>query len=377
MKKHKKKSKIPDYNEEIENEKLEKFQNAKIYFDRMEIFKSMLSDKHKVMALESIPEEERHLYLHHIKSADAIMSVFDKYSQNVDKERVFEFLTTRLKGNADKYLQLLSMVDFKVKLNPEIPVIKLNNLNVLNIDMLSNIQKNVSDYYNMKFKLNERAYDKIEYTFGEMCAIMMKLQELTAGIDPNASEMDKFSIIYERMTSMITYDHDCITKTNILEDIRERELEARDYDSASKTYEKFLEARRDAAGLFGGLVNGKAICAGYSMILHEALQYVGIKSKYIEGHPKYDSQIKHAHAWNQVKIEGKWYNVDSTWDAGNLQQIGFWRFALLDDKAFKKSHIDFPYVYSEHYPCTDPKNQLFGPESRLETKGGLDKWKLI
>ena len=40
MKKHKKKSKIPDYNEEIENEKLKKFQNAQSEFDRLEIFKS-------------------------------------------------------------------------------------------------------------------------------------------------------------------------------------------------------------------------------------------------------------------------------------------------------------------------------------------------
>lgn len=370
MKKHKKKLKIPDYNEEIENEKLKKFENANSEADKMEIFKSMLSDKHKVAALDLIPEEERHLYLHHIKSADAIMSVFDKYSSSIDKGKVFEFLTTRLKGNADKYLQLLSMVDFKVKLNPEIPIIKLNNLNVLNIDLLLNIQRNVTDYYNMKFKLNERTFDKNEYSFNEMSAIIIKLEELTAGIDPNASEMDKFATIYERMTNTITYDHECIRKTDRLEAKRKKELEEKDYESSDKTYKEFLAARRNAGGLYGGLVDGKAICSGYAIILHEALQYVGIKSKYIEGFPEYNSDDKHGHAWNQVKIDNKWYNVDSTWDAGNLQNVGYWRYALLDDKTFKKSHGMYPRIYSKHYPCTDPTNQLLVPDKRSERSGG-------
>lgn len=370
MKKHKKKSKFPDYNEEIENEKLKKFQNATNDLERVEVFKSMLSDKHKVAALDLISEEDRYLYLHHIKSADAIMSVFDKYSSNVDKERVFEFLTTRLKGNSDKYLQLLSMVDFKVKLNPEIPVIKLNNLNVLNIDMLFDMQNNVTNYYNMKFKLNENVFDKNEYSYNEMCAIIIKLQELTAGIDPNASEMDKFATIYERMTNTITYDYECVRKTDKLEEKRKKELDEEDYVAASKTYKELLAERRDAGGLYGGLVNGKAICSGYAIILHEALQYVGIKSKYIEGYPEYNSKEKHGHAWNQVKIDGKWYNVDSTWDAGNLQTVGYWRYALLDDKTFKRSHAAFPKIYTKHYPCTDPTNQLLVPGKRSERNGG-------
>lgn len=370
MKKHKKKSKIPDYNEEIESKKLEEFKNAQSNSDRMDIFKSMLSDKHKVAVLVSIPEEERYLYLHHIRSVEAIMSVFDKYSGNVDKARVFEFLTTRLKGNADKYLQLLSMVDFKVKLNPEIPIIKLNNLNVLNIDLLLNIQRNVTNYYNMKFKLNERTFDKNEYSFNEMSAIIIKLEELTAGIDPNASEMDKFATIYERMTNMITYDYGCLRKTDKLEKRRKKELDEKDYVAADKTYKEFLAERRDAGGLYGGLEKGKAICSGYAIILHEALQYIGIKSKYIEGYPEYNSGEKHGHAWNQVKIDGKWYNVDPTWDAENLQIEGVWRYALLDDKTFKRSHSAFPRIYTQHYPCTDSTNQLLVPGKRSERNGG-------
>ena len=370
MKKHKKKLKIPDYNKEIENEKLEKFQNAISDLDRMEIFKSMLSDNHKVAALNFIPEEERYLYLHHIKSEDAIMAVFDKYSDDIDKANVFEFLTTRLKGNSDKYLRLLAMVNFKVRLNPEIPVIKLNNLNVLNVDLLLNIQKNVVDYHNIKFKLNERTYDKNKYSFNEMSAIIIKLQELTAGIYPNFSEMDKFAIIYERMTNAITYDYDCIRKTDKLREKEEKETKARDYKAAAKTHEELLAARRNAGGLYGGLVDGKAICSGYAIILHEALQYVDVKSKYIEGYPDYNSNEKHGHAWNQVKIDGKWYNVDSTWDAGNLQSVGYWKYALLDDKTFKRSHGAYPRIYTKHYPCTDPTNQLLVPDKRSERNGG-------
>ena len=222
----------------------------------------------------------------------------------------------------------------------------------------------------MKFKLNERTYDRNKYSFSEMSAIIIKVQELTAGIDPNTSEMDKFATIYERMTNTITYDHECIRKTDKLKAKEENETKAHDYVAAAKTHEEFLAARRDAGGLYGGLVKGKAICSGYSIILHEALQYVGIKSKYIEGQPNFNSNVKVAHAWNQVKIDGKWYNVDVTWDAGNLQTIGYWKYALLDDKEFKKSHKDFPNIYTKHYPCTDPKNQLLMPDRNSAVKGG-------
>ena len=61
-----------------------------------------------------------------------------------------------------------------------------------------------------------------------MCAIMIKLQELTAGIEPNDSEREKFATIYERMTNTITYDHECVRKTDKLKAKREKVAKAKE-----------------------------------------------------------------------------------------------------------------------------------------------------
>lgn len=367
MKKHKKRDKTPVYDNEIEFEKLRKFEAASSDAERMSIYKTFLADDYRVAALECIPKEKRYKYIPFIKSVDSTMEVINKFEDIDEKRAVLYYVTSTLKGNSDKYLRLLAQAGCRVASNQEMSVIKLNNLNAISIDLLSDIQKNVIDYGSMKFKLNEESFDDTEYTFAELSAIMIKMEELTAGIDPNASEMDKFATIYERMTNSITYDHDCIRRTDKLEARRKKEWNDKDYTAAGKTTGEIKQERREAAGLYGGLVNGKAICAGYAMILHEALQYVGIKSKYLEGYPLDGT---HGHAWNQVKIDGKWYNVDSTWDAGNLRTIGYWKYALLDDKTFRRSHGKYERMSTKKYPCKDPSNQIIVPGSLSAREGG-------
>lgn len=366
MKKHKKRDKTPAYDNDLEFEKLKKFENATSDQERMTIYKTFLADEYRVAAIEFISEDERYKYIPFIRSVDSIVEALNKYEDINKKRFALMYVTSTLKGNGDKYLQLLARADCEFISNREIPVVKLNNLNAINIDLLSDIQKNVVDYPNMKFKINEKNFDDTEYSFAELSAIIIKLQELTVGIDENMSEMDKFSIIYERMTTSITYDHDCIRRTDKLEAQRDKEWNEKDYVAYSNTTAKIREERKEAAGLYGGLVKGKAICAGYAMILHEALQYVGIKSKYIEGFPNGNG---HGHAWNQVKIDGKWYNVDSTWDAGNLSSIGYWKYALVDDKNFKRSHGRYERISGKHYPCKDPTNQIIIPGSVSAREG--------
>lgn len=77
-------------------------------------------------------------------------------------------------------------------------------------------------------------------------------------------------------------------------------------------YERDMAENRikQASNLYGGLINGESICAGYSEILRNVLAEVGIDSIYMSG--KGD---KGSHAWNQVYLDGRWYNCDLTNDA--------------------------------------------------------------
>lgn len=61
---------------------------------------------------------------------------------------------------------------------------------------------------------------------------------------------------------------------------------------------------------YGALVGGYSQCEGYAKGLAYACNYFGIENVRITGN-KYDNN---SHAWTKVKIDGKWYNVDVTWD---------------------------------------------------------------
>lgn len=63
------------------------------------------------------------------------------------------------------------------------------------------------------------------------------------------------------------------------------------------------------------LVNGEANCEGYSKAYSYLLSIAGIDSEFIES-----SEMNHA--WNKVKIDDAYYNVDVTWDDPVPNQYG-------------------------------------------------------
>jgi hypothetical protein len=63
----------------------------------------------------------------------------------------------------------------------------------------------------------------------------------------------------------------------------------------------------------------KAVCAGFASLLKEMCLSAGIECEIITGHTKTDIREigkklkKTDHAWNAVKLYGRWYLVDVTW----------------------------------------------------------------
>lgn len=58
----------------------------------------------------------------------------------------------------------------------------------------------------------------------------------------------------------------------------------------------------------GPLLNGKALCEGYSKAFMYLCQSVGIECICVKGY------AGAAHMWNMIKVDGKWYNMDVTWN---------------------------------------------------------------
>ena len=68
----------------------------------------------------------------------------------------------------------------------------------------------------------------------------------------------------------------------------------------------------------GGFIYNKVFCEGYARTLAYLCQRAGIECIYVVGTASYSgngdggSNAPFDHAWNKVKLDGKWYNVDPT-----------------------------------------------------------------
>lgn len=85
----------------------------------------------------------------------------------------------------------------------------------------------------------------------------------------------------------------------------EKELYLHDMLIRSTTY---TYSCIDEQNGYTALVEGRGVCAGYAFALQYLLMRAGIQSYYVVGDSGGD------HAWNMVKIDGKWYFLDATWD---------------------------------------------------------------
>lgn len=74
--------------------------------------------------------------------------------------------------------------------------------------------------------------------------------------------------------------------------------------------------------LYGALVDRACVCAGFANAFKYLCGLNGISSVYVSG--MVDSQPDAGHAWNMVRVDGKWYYVDTTWD--NTKTFGICRY---------------------------------------------------
>ena len=63
------------------------------------------------------------------------------------------------------------------------------------------------------------------------------------------------------------------------------------------------------------------VCEGYARLFHSLAGEAGLTSRYVVGDARNsgDPAEGEPHAWNAVQIEGAWYLLDVTWDAGGVR----------------------------------------------------------
>lgn len=150
--------------------------------------------------------------------------------------------------------------------------------------------------------------------------------------DPNR-EMKIFTYIYTKLSEMVTYDHFASEASNL----------------SGYYLDRATDLLNEAASAYGGLVKRSALCSGYSDTLLVLLESQNIKAKIISGGPKTRGEAMRtgtgSHAWNQVCLDGVWYNCDLTNDCDFIKEG-------LQAPYFLKSNDDFRRY--EQYPPKKP-----------------------
>lgn len=97
-------------------------------------------------------------------------------------------------------------------------------------------------------------------------------------VDDSMTDLQKALVIHDYICDLAVYPYDAVTNDKSL------------YHSA-----------------YGFFYDRNVVCAGYALAYSYLLHRLGIECEYVVS-------TKMLHAWNSVQIDGKWYNVDLTYD---------------------------------------------------------------
>ena len=151
-----------------------------------------------------------------------------------------------------------------------------------------------SGYYHYDFTYNM----KYKTTMAQEKAFNQKLNKTVKSLKlSNKSQYNKVKIIYKWITRNVKYDY------------------------RSTDYTKYTA--------YAALNKKKAVCQGYSSLFYRMCKAAGVDTRIITG-----SSLGQSHAWNIVKLGSKYYNVDSTWDAGTSR----YHYFLKSNNNFR-SHV--------------------------------------
>ncbi len=133
-------------------------------------------------------------------------------------------------------------------------------------------------------------------------------------VHPEMAEVQKFKAIYDYIMHTVKYDYEAL----------ENHTEGSVLDQQP----------------IGALKSGLAVCGGYAHTLELLCVLADIDCIYITGFAGTGGQGG-LHAWNKVKIDGQWYNVDVTWDDSEYGQYTYDYF-LVSDQKFYINHEPYP-----------------------------------
>lgn len=95
---------------------------------------------------------------------------------------------------------------------------------------------------------------------------------------------------------------------------------------------------------YTALLLNESACQGYALLTYKLMTEAGIPCRIISG-----TVLSEPHAWNIVKLDGVWYNIDCTWD----DPVGASGKNTIKYQYFLKNEEDFQDHIRDQEFCTD------------------------
>ena len=148
-------------------------------------------------------------------------------------------------------------------------------------DQLLGEQNSKIDRIVYAYKTNDKSYLKTNediFIYQEATRIISSI------IDDNMTDFEKEKAIHDYIIINNTYDTD-----------------------ATSNFNKLSE---DSKSMYGFFKNGKSICLGYTQTFQLFMDMLDITCITIHSTANFGEE----HAWNMVKLDDEWYQVDVTWN---------------------------------------------------------------
>jgi transglutaminase/protease-like cytokinesis protein 3 len=190
-----------------------------------------------------------------------------------------------------------------------------------------------SDFKNINFKKADNIAMSLQ---GEaLNNLPLLAYKLTYKLD---TDVERFRAIYFWVCHNIENDYDLMQKN------KRKRRKFRDHPKQLETWNKTFKKE-----VFQKLLNNKkTLCSGYAYLIKVLASHAGLTSEIVKGYGKISATFKSIktpnHAWNSVKLDGKWYVCDATWASGFITEALLFEFNyndayfLMEPQEFAKSH---------------------------------------
>lgn len=250
--------------------------------------------------------------------------IYDKLYENrenlktgtykIEYGNTFQNLLSSSDGEAKLKKEYQSAIEVLVYENPEIFYIDATSM-FINIEKITKITGTKYNVYidngNKESYLSEGFNSKEDVD--KYQAEIKKVKDSILSVLEGKSDYEKIKIVHDYLVDTIEYDSS-VSLDNIY-------------------------------NIYGALVSKVCVCEGYAKAFQYLMNEAGIENTIAIGTGTNSKGKTENHAWNYVKLDGKWYGIDTTWDdpiligSGVLISKSKYQYFLKGSKTMNQNHF--------------------------------------